>query len=488
MVSTVEDILPDWAVNRSGAVTVRDKSGCTDNTSHLTDAVECVNLVISIVLKPDQQEAAMRRRAGLLFLLHRTPTLIVVALVITLVFSSSVAVADDWPQFRGPTGDGHGGLAELPLEWDEETNVAWKVTVPGRGHSSPVIKGKRLWLTSAHDDGRQLDAFCFDVDSGKIVLRTTVFEDVQTQRVHKTNTHASPTPVIDGKRVFVHFGSYGTACIDAASADILWKRNDLIVDHRHGPGSSPVLADDLLILQFDGLDRQFMIALNAKTGDTAWRRERDIDYNSDNGERKKSFCTPLLIERNGRQQLVTTAARAAISYDPASGNELWRVRFIGDSATSRPVATRDSVILTTSCVDAKMFAIRLDRNGDITDTGVRWRLQKGVPQRPSPLFAEGLLYCIHDHGVLSCRDPETGKVIWQTRLGGNYSASPVYAGGRIYIVSESGKTSVLKPGRTLKMLAQNELETGCVASPAVAHRSLFLRTAKYLYRISPPDR
>ena len=405
-----------------------------------------------------------------------------------LVFSSSGAVADDWPQFRGPTGDGHGSQAKLPLEWDEETNVAWKVTVPGHGHSSPVIKGQHLWLTSAHDDGRQLDALCFDVDSGEIVLRTTVFEDVKTQRVHKTNTHASPTPVTDRNRVFVHFGSYGTACINAESGKILWKRNDLVVDHRHGPGSSPVVAGDLVILQFDGLDRQFMIALHAKTGDTAWSRERDIDYNSDNGERKKSFCTPLLIEHNGRQQLVTTAARAAISYDPASGNELWRVRFIGDSATSRPVATHDSVILTTSCVDAKMFAIRLDRKGDITDTGVTWRLQKGVPQRPSPLFVKGLLYCIHDHGVLSCRDPETGEAVWQTRLGGNYSASPVYAGGRIYIVSESGKTSVLKPGRTLNMLAQNELETGCVASPAVAHRSLFLRTANHLYRIGPPDR
>jgi len=430
----------------------------------------------------------MRRRTGFLFHLRGTPILIVAALLVMLVFSSSGAVADDWPQFRGPTGDGHGSQAKLPLEWDEETNVAWKVTVPGHGHSSPVIKGQHLWLTSAHDDGRQLDALCFDVDSGEIVLRTTVFEDVKTQRVHKTNTHASPTPVTDRNRVFVHFGSYGTACINAESGKILWKRNDLVVDHRHGPGSSPVVAGDLVILQFDGLDRQFMIALHAKTGDTAWSRERDIDYNSDNGERKKSFCTPLLIEHNGRQQLVTTAARAAISYDPASGNELWRVRFIGDSATSRPVATHDSVILTTSCVDAKMFAIRLDRKGDITDTGVTWRLQKGVPQRPSPLFVKGLLYCIHDHGVLSCRDPETGEAVWQTRLGGNYSASPVYAGGRIYIVSESGKTSVLKPGRTLNMLAQNELETGCVASPAVAHRSLFLRTANHLYRIGPPDR
>lgn len=422
----------------------------------------------------------MSRRVSL----RRTPIFGVVALLLTRVFTSSVAGADVWPQFRGPTGDGHGGSAELPLEWDEKTNVAWKVTVPGSGHSSPVINEKQLWLTSAHDQGQQLDVLCFDVDSGEIVLQTTVFKNVKTQHVHKTNTHASPTPVIDGNRVFVHFGSYGTACIDAESGNVLWTRNDLVVDHRHGPGSSPVLAGDLLILQFDGMDRQFMVALHAGTGDTAWRRKREIDYNSDNGERKKSFCTPLLVERNDRQQLITTAARAAISYDPSSGNELWRVRFIGDSATARPIATRDSVILTTSCVDAKMLAIRLDQAGDITETGVTWRLQKGVPQRPSPLFAEGHLYCIHDHGVLSCRDPDTGEVVWQTRLGGNYSASPVYAGGRLYFVSESGKTSVLKPGRRLSLLAENELEEGCVASPAVAHGSLFLRTTSHLYRIS----
>jgi outer membrane protein assembly factor BamB len=412
------------------------------------------------------------------------------SLLLLAVFTSS-ASAEDWPQFRGPTGDGHASDRDLPIRWDEQTHVAWKTPIPGKGHSSPVVWGKQLWLTTAHGgkrpgDALHLDAICIDTKTGRVIQQHRVFENVKAQNAHKMSSQASPTPVIEENRIYLHFGSYGTACLDTVSGKTLWTRRDLIIDHRHGPGSSPVLVNDLLVLQFDGMDRQFVIALDKKTGKTVWRRRRDIQYNSDNGERKKAYCTPLLIQHEGKAQLVTTAARSAIAYDPTSGDTLWRVRFIGDSATARPVLGGGVIYLTTSCKDAKMLAIHPGGRGDITETGVAWKLLKGVPQRPSPLYINGLLYGIHDNGVMTCRDPKTGDAIWQKRLGDNYAASPVYAAGRIYVISESGKTSVIAPGRKYQLLATNQLDTGCVASPAVADGAIFLRTSSHLYRIRKP--
>ena len=391
--------------------------------------------------------------------------------------------AKNWPQFRGPSGDGYAYQQSAPIHWDEQTNIAWKIPIPGKGHSSPVVRGDQLWLTTARNQGRQLDAICVDIKTGAIIHHCNVFENNTPQPTHLQNSHASPTPVIDQDHIYIHFGSYGTACLDRASGQTCWIRRDLVVDHRHGPGSSPILADNQLVLQFDGMDIQFLIALDKKTGRTIWRQQRDIAYNSDNGERKKSFCTPLLISHDGSKQLVTTAARSAIAYNPADGNPLWRVRFLGDSATARPVLGNGIIYLTTSCVDAKMLAINPTGRGDITETGVIWRLEKGVPQRPSPLYIDGLLYCIHDNGVLTCRDATTSNSIWRKRIGGNYAASPIYVDNRIYLVSESGKTFVIAPGQRYQLLVENQLDDGCIASPAVADNAIFLRTLNYLYRI-----
>lgn len=399
--------------------------------------------------------------------------------------ATNILVASHWSQFRGPTGDGHAAESNLPVRWSENDNIAWKIAVHGLGHSSPVVWGNQIWLTTADQNDKQLKLYatCFDIRSGKTVHNLTVFKDVEPQNIHKMSSHACPTPVVEGNRIYVHYGSYGTACLDTASGKIIWSRQDFVVDHRHGPSSSPIMVDDLLVLQFDGMDRQFMVAIDKYTGATVWRKRRDIAYNSDNGERKKAFCTPLLVKHNGTQQLVTTAARAAISYNPRNGDEIWRVRFIGDSATARPVASGKLVFLTTSCVDAKLLAVDLASRGDATETGMIWRVTRGVPQRPSPLYIDGMLYGIHDSGVLTCRDARTGKRIWKKRLGGNYSASPIFAGGHVYLPSENGLTFVVATGRKYKEVARNKLEDGCIASPAVAGGSLFLRTRDYLYCI-----
>lgn len=396
---------------------------------------------------------------------------------------SSAVPAGDWPQFRGQEGNGHSS-SPAPTTWSETENIAWKIPIRGTGHSSPVVFGGQVWLTTANEDGKTLFAICIDAGSGKTIHDLKIFEVDAPQHIHANSSHASPTPVIEEGRVYLHFGSYGTACVDTRSGKTLWTRRDLIVDHRHGPASSPILIDDLLVLQFDGMDQQFMITLNKRTGKTAWRKKRDIQYNSENGERKKSFCTPLLIEHQGATQLVTTAARSAIAYDPRNGSVIWRVRFNGDSATARPIYAEKTLFITTSCVDAKLLAIRPDERGDITDSGVLWTQNKGIPQRPSPLFIDGLLYGIHDTGVLTCRDPKTGDAIWRQRLGGNFAASPVYAGGLIYIPSDAGITHVIRPGRKFDSVSENELDDGGYASPAVANGSMFLRTQKHLYRLT----
>ncbi len=410
------------------------------------------------------------------------PTLLLLAL-------TAADTNANWPQFRGPTGDGHAIATNVaPTTWSEQKNVAWKIAIDGFGHSSPVALGSQAWLTTATEKGEGLQfwAWAIDLKSGRVIHKLLLFESAEPQPIHKLSSNASPTPVLEKDRVYIHFGSYGTACVDTTSGKVLWKRQDLVVNHRHGPASSPILVDDLLIVHFDGYDRQFVVAFDKKTGETRWRKKRDIDYGSKNGERMKAFCTPLLVKSNGRRELISTAAMAAIAYDPTNGKELWRIRFMGDSATARPVVGNGLVYISTACVFGQLWAVRPGGEGNVTDSHVTWRLSRGVPQRPSPLFHDGLLYLMEDKGVMSCLDSATGKVVWKERLGGNYAASPIMADGRIYVVSEEGKTTVIKPGREYRILATNTLEKGCNASPAVISDGLLLRTATHLYKLASP--
>ena len=406
--------------------------------------------------------------------------------VIYLLLVSCVT-CEHWPQFRGPTADGVAASGNPPVRWSETENVLWKTPIHGIGHSSPVIWGQQVWLTTAEDDGQRLFAICVDRQTGKIRHDREVFRDVVPQPIHASSSHASPTPVVESGRLYAHFGSYGTACLDTDSGDTLWERKDFVVDHRHGPGSSPVVVGKLLVLQFDGMDRQFVVALDKRTGETVWYRPRDIQYNSDNGERKKAFCTPYVVEVGGEQQLVTTAARSVIAYRPENGEVIWRVRFIGDSATARPVFGNDLLYVSTSCVDAKLLAIRPNGHGDVTETAVVWRETRGVPQRPSPLLIGTRLYGIHDQGVLTCRDGLTGNTIGKMRLAGNFAASPIFAGNRIYLPDETGTTVVVDPTQKPQVLAKNQLDGGCMASPAVFGDTIILRTRTHLYAMRETD-
>jgi outer membrane protein assembly factor BamB len=400
--------------------------------------------------------------------------------------------AENWPQFRGPDGTGHSDALSLPLHWSETRNVIWKTVIHDRGWSSPVIYGKQIWLTSASQDGRELFVLCVDRDTGKIIRDWKLFEVAQPQYVHPFNTPASPTPVIEEGRVYITFGAAGTACIDTKTFRILWERRDIECNHFRGAGSSPILFRNLLLMHFDGSDHQFVMALDKRTGKTVWQTKRSIDFQdldkngkpAADGDLRKAFSTPHVEQINGRWEMISLGAKAAYSYDPFTGRELWRVEERGQhSASTRPVVGHGMIFFPTGFSAGQLFAVRTGGEGLITDTHIVWKLKRGVSNKPSILLVDDLIYMIGDAGIASCIDAKTGEQVWQQRIAGEYSASPLYADGRLWFFSEDGKTTVLKPGRGFEQAGENRLDEGFLASPAIAGKAFYLRTRTHLYRI-----
>ena len=413
-------------------------------------------------------------------------------LLLTLLSLPLMRGAENWPQFRGPGGTGHSDARGLPLSWSETRNVVWKTAIHDRGWSSPVIYGKQIWLTSANKDGRELFVLCIDRDTGKIIRDWKLFDVAQPQFVHPFNTPASPTPVIEEGRVYITFGSAGTACIDTRTFRVLWERRDIECNHFRGAGSSPILFRNLLLMHFDGSDRQFVMALDKTTGKTIWQTKRSIDFQDldkngklpDDGDSRKAFSTPQVEQINGRWEMISLGAKAAYSYDPFTGKELWRVEERGQhSASTRPVIGHGMIFFPTGFATGQLFAVRTGGEGLITDTHVAWKVKRGVPNKPSILLVDDLIYMISDTGIAGCIDARSGALVWQQRIGGEYSASPVYVDGRLWFFSEEGKATVLKPGRVFEQVAENRLDEGFLASPAIAGKAFYLRTRTHLYRI-----
>lgn len=398
--------------------------------------------------------------------------------------SGPKAWADEaWNQYRGPRGDGTASQTGLPTTWSETEHVRWKVPIRGKGWSSPVVWGQQVWLTSATPDGKQLFAICVDFETGQLVHDIQVFEVAEPQYCIERNSYASPTPYIEEGRVYVHFGAHGTACLDTRSGSILWTRQDLACNHFRGPASSPVVWQDLLILTFDGFDFQYVVALDKQTGRTVWKSDRGIEYGSTDGDAKKAYATPAVVSIGGREELIDPSAGATVAYDPRTGRELWRVQSGGMNASCRPVIGNGLAFVGTADGGYNLFAVRLGGEGDVTSSRVAWKLTKGAPRYASPALVEGLLYMGSEQGVITCVEAETGQVVWQERLGGLFMPSPVYGDGKLYFFSEEGQGHVLAPGRQMKKLATNQLNGEFMASPAVAGKSLVLRTKEALYRI-----
>ena len=390
--------------------------------------------------------------------------------------------ADDWPQFRGPTGQGHATERGLPLEWSESRNILWKSPVPGIGWSSPVVAAGKVWLTTVVDtkSGRRvtasLRALAYDVETGRELVNTEVFQINDPGVINPKNSRASPTPIVDGDRVYVHFGADGTAAL-STTGQVLWTTR-LPYESQHGNGGSPTLYRDLLIINCDGNGGDaYVVALDTGTGKTRWKtpRRRPAD---------QAYSTPLAITVGERDEVISVGAYRAAAYDPATGQEIWRVSYgDGFSNVPRPVFGRGLVYIATGFQTPSLIAVRPDGKGDVTRTHIAWTITRGAPYTPSPVLVGEDLYIVSDTGVLTLADASTGQIQWQQRLGGNYSASPVFADGRIYFQSEEGQTTVVAPGREFKKLAVNRLDGYTLASMAVSQGSLFLRSHSHLYRI-----
>jgi outer membrane protein assembly factor BamB len=385
-----------------------------------------------------------------------------------------IPLAENWTEFRGPNGQGHSNERGLLLTWSETENVAWKVPIPGRGWSSPVVVDDQIWLTTASDDGRSLRAICLNRDSGRIVHNVEVFQLADPGSIHQKNSHASPTPTLEGDRVYLHFGSHGTACI-TRSGQIVWKTQELKYYHRHGPGGSPVVYGELLIVSCDGYDHQFVVALDKGTGKIRWKSPR---------KGYQAYTTPLTIQVQGKDQLISPGAHRAVAYEPLTGREIWSINYgDGYSNVPRPVYGHGLVFICSGFEQAVLLAVRPDGKGDVTSSHVAWTLKRSVPLTPSPLLVGDELYLVSDNGIASCLDAKSGKAYWQKRLGGNHSASPIFAEGRIYFLSEEGESIVIQPGKLFRKLATNQLDGQTLASMAVSGKAIFVRSASHLYRL-----
>lgn len=401
-----------------------------------------------------------------------------------VLLSSMFAAGDNWPEFRGPSGAGHSDSSGLPRMWGESKNVVWKTPIPGRGWSSPVVWDQQIWLTTATPDGKELFVICLDRESGKVLLNRKLWDIAKPDDTRKYNSFASPTPVIEAGRIYVHFGSYGTACIDTKDGQILWSRQDLPCNHWRGPGSSPILYQNLLVLTFDGYDVQYVVALDKKSGKTVWKSDRTQDFGTDNGDLKKAYSTPVVIEIDGKPQLISPAAAGVVALDPRTGAELWMVKYVGHSMAARPLYGNGFIYLTTGS-SREMLAIKPGGKRESTAAHVAWKSNKGIGQMPSPLLVDDLIYCVSDGGVAVCIDANTGMQVWQQRLGSAHTASPLFANGAIYFFADNGSAVVIQPGRRYKEVARNKLDGGseCKATPAICGKSLFIRTDAFVYRI-----
>ena len=403
----------------------------------------------------------------------------------------SVACAD-WPQFRGPGGQGHAAARNLPIEWGETRQVRWKTMVPGSGLSSPVTRGQQIWMTTSLEGGRSLRALCFAADSGSLVHNIELFRGPESRPLHAKNSYATPTPVIDRERVYFHFGARGTACL-SQQGEVLWKNDRLRYQQPYSAASSPVLFSDRLFLTCDGGDEQFVVALSKLSGKVIWSTPRAHNEaararartDARRGYATMSYSTPLVVQSNGQYQLVSPGADVVAAYDVKTGKELWWYGYDGFSLVARPVFGHGLVYVVGVVEQGRheLYAIRPESRGQLREKDLVWRLTQNCPHVPSPLLIGEYLYLIRDNGVASCVDAKTGKIQWQQRLGGNYSASPIYADGKIYCFSEEGKTTVMIPGTRFDRLAASQLEGRILASPAVTGKALIIRTDSHLYRL-----
>ncbi len=425
----------------------------------------------------------------------RQPRILLFAAAATLA-ASPFAVAD-WPDWRGPTHDGMvpEEAGDLPTEWDEASgkNVVWKTPIHDEGHSTPVILEGKIWITTATKDGKKMYVVCVEQETGKVLLDRLLLENAEPEPLgNPVNNYAAPSCVVEPGRVYVHFGTYGTVCLDSETFEELWRRTDINCRHYRGPGSSPFLYKKSLILSMDGIDFQFVTALSTETGETLWKTERSVDFNDlgpdgkpkAEGDFRKAYSTPVVAQVGGRDQLIAVGSRAAYGYEVETGKEVWKLRYDGFSNAARPVVAGGFALVNTGYGSPDLLAVRLEgASGDITESHVVWKRSKSVPKRSSPLVVGDLIFMVDDGGIATCSDLKTGEDYWRERVEGQYSASPIHSDGKVYFCNLEGQTVVVKADKAFEVIAENTLANGLGSSPAADKGSLYLRTHDTLYRL-----
>lgn len=434
-----------------------------------------------------------------------------VALIGLALASGAPRSIAQWTEFRGPNGSGHGVTRDLPLQTWTEANFAWRTLIPGRGWSSPVMAEGQVWLTSAVEvaadpqvaeqrlqalppgtsDGLEVKAsvtllaVCVDLDRGELLHSIELFRIDEPPLIHALNSFASPTPVIDGAFVYCHFGTMGTACLERATGRVVWTNQELKLDHETGPGSSPIVFENLVIVHCDGIDVQFIVALDKATGREVWRQERSGSMDPQ-GMMRKSFSTPTPMAAPAGPLLLSPAANWLYAYDPATGKELWKLSYdkLGFSTVPRPVHANGILYICTGFMQSTLIAIRCGGDGPRSDAGkVLWRYDAQVPTMPTPIVVDGLLFMVSDRGVATCLDAQTGERRWVQRLGAEYSASPIFADGHLYFADRTGKVFVVAPEPTYRLVATHQLPAPLMATPAAGDHFLIFRAGDSLIRV-----
>jgi outer membrane protein assembly factor BamB len=408
-----------------------------------------------------------------------------VVIVLLSLLAATEAAEESWWQFLGPNGNGHTVSNDLPTNWTDHENVAWKTAIHDRGWSSPVITKNLIWITTATADGHKLFAVCVDRNSGEVVHDLHIFDVENPQKITNANTYATPTSVVKEGRVFVHFGTYGTACLNTTSGRKLWARRDLKCDHEAnaGPASSPTIIGDNLVVHVDGRDVQYIIALNTETGKTVWKTDRSFDLSDVAVNQRKAYGMPGIAPRGDGIQLISPAAQGVFSYGPG-GKELWKVRHKGWSVFPRPVTGHGLVFAIVDRDHPELWAIRHDGSGDVTETHIAWKETRSMPARCTPLLVDNLLYVVNRGGIITCLEAKNGDVVWKERLAGQYSATPIFARDRIYLFNEDAVCTMIRPGRKFSVMSASSLaKQQLLATPAVDRNAFIIRTAGFLYRV-----
>lgn len=397
----------------------------------------------------------------------------------------------NWTHFRGSQLDGKAPEGIYPIKWSPDSNIVWKTALYGQGWSSPVVYDQQVWMTTATEDGKKMYALCVDYQSGELLHDIEVFTPDTVFRKHNINSYATPTPCIEAGSVYVHFGTYGTACLSTDDGSVTWKRNDLNCRHVQGPGASPIIYKNMLILHLEGTDRQVIYALNKATGEIIWETVRPSGiYDALEPIGRKAYITPLIVNVKGRDLLVSNGSAMCAAYDPLTGEEIWRIVKGEDSTIAMPFEENGIVYFHTSFVTdeddhryATLMAVNPDGKGDIAHSNILWQIETPILQLATPVIRDGLIYNVDTKNVMMCLDAATGKTIWESRLRGKYNSSPVIANGYVYFSSTNGETTVIKEGPVLEVVAENELEGEIWTTPVFLDGSILVRTSEYLYRI-----